>query len=720
MNHWTYQDWAVERALPIPPELIVDGFAGGGGASEGIEAALRRLREAGFLPPEHAAKVDIAINHDDAAIAMHMANHPDTLHMPHDIWKVNALRVTNGLPVGLMWASPDCRHHSKAKGGKPVSKSVRDLAWVVAYWAKQVRPRMIFLENVEEFRDWGPLLRISEGVYKPDPARKGQTFDTWVSKFVRLGYRVEMRQLRACDYGSPTIRKRLFIIMRCDGEPIVWPAPTHGDPKSLAVTSGRLKPWRTIAECLDFDLPCPSILMSKDEGAAYTKATGTRIVRPLARKTMARIAKGVKRYVLDAAEPFLVTCNHDGNHFRGQSVDEPFVTVAKARDAHGLVVPHLQAYYGDSEAGGNDRSAPVDEPIRVIPTEPRHAIVEAEVAPFITFGQHGGSSREVDAPLHTVEASIKNTNQFAAAFLVPRYGERDGQQPRTRAIDAPGPVIVPTGNGGDLAAVFLAQQNGDPREDGSDGARPGRPVDLPGPTSTTRATQAQPVAVFLAQNNTDVIGHDAREPGSTIVGKGSTQSVVAAHMVQLTGGVDSSMPADAPGATARAQGKHSAVVTLPLIAAYYSNDQEPGSRIDEPSRTVPGTARFGLVDMLAAPPPLSEAQLSSARLAAFLREHECWDEREFVTVEIGGVSYIVVDIGMRMLTARELARAQGFPENYILAALYKGKRLTDTAQRHKIGNSVNPELAEAIVAANYRPRGARSQPTRQGQMRAAA
>lgn len=714
----TFHDFAAERALPIPPELIVDGFAGGGGASEGIEAALRRLREAGFLPSDHAAKVDIAINHDDAAIAMHMANHPDTLHMPHDIWRVNARRVTNGLPVGLMWASPDCRHHSKAKGGKPVSKSVRDLAWVVAYWAKQVRPRMIFLENVEEFRDWGPLLRISEGVYKPDPARKGQTFDTWVGKFVRLGYRVEMRQLRACDYGSPTIRKRLFIIMRCDGEPIVWPAPTHGDPKSLAVTSGRLKPWRTIAECIDFDLPCPSILMSKDEGAAYTKATGTRIVRPLAAKTMARIAKGVKRYVLDAAEPFIVTCNHDGDHFRGQSVNEPFVTVAKARDAHGLVVPHLMTmrnaqkpFQGAGEPGHTVTAGGAGM-----------ADVEAALAPFVTFGQHGGSSRDVAEPLHTVEASIKNTNQVAGAFLVPRYGERDGQQPRTRPIDGPGPVVVPTGNGGDLAAVFLAQQNGDPRLDGSDGARPGRPVDLPGPTSTTRATQAQPVAVFLAQNNTDVIGHSADEPGSTIVGKGSTQSLAAvtlshAYTSNTAGGEGSP---GKPLKTVVAGGNHASVIKLPLIAAYYGNEKD-GQPIDEPARTISTRDRFGLVDMPAAPAPLTAVQVARARqVADFLRQHGCWDEREFVTVEIGGVSYIVVDIGMRMLTARELARAQGFPEAYVLAAPYRGGKLSDTAQRHKIGNSVNPDLAEAIVFANYRPRAARSQPTRQAQMRAAA
>jgi DNA (cytosine-5)-methyltransferase 1 len=631
---------------------------------------------------------------------------------------VNALRVTSGIRVGLGWFSPDCRHHSKAKGGRPVSKSVRDLPWVVAYWAKQVRPRLIFLENVEEMRDWGPLLRISEGVYKPDPARKGQTFDTWLSKFVRMGYRVELRQLRARDYGVPTIRKRLYIIMRCDGEPIVWPEPTHGDPKSEAVRAGRLKPWPIIAGCIDWDLPCPSILMDRDEARAYTKATGIRLVRPLADKTMARIAKGVQRYVLDAAEPFLVVCNHGGDDFRGQSIHEPFDTVTRARDAHGLVVPHVMTM---RNAGKPFTGA----------DEPGHSVtaggaglsrVDAEVVPFITHGQHGGRSRDVDGQIHTVEASPKNTDALATAFLVPRYGERSGQEPRTRSIDEAGPVIVPTGNGGDLAAVFLAQHNGDPRSDGHDAARPGRPVDEPGPTSLTRGTQAQPVAVFLAQNNTDVLGHSAGEPSSTIVGKGSTQSVVAAHMVQLTGGEESAMPADAPAATVRTSGKHHGLVTLPLITAYYGNDQAVGSGMDEPMRAATGNDRFGYVEAkafsgsgpgqpLPAPPPLTEAQLVSARkVAAFLRQYGCWDERELVTLVIRGVTYVVVDIGMRMLTARELARAQGFPERYVLAAPYGKGVLSDTEQRHKIGNSVCPGVAAALVAANYRPRASRRQP----------
>ncbi|WP_245391694.1 DNA cytosine methyltransferase [Salinicola aestuarinus] len=258
-------------------ELVVDNFAGGGGASEGIEQALGR-------------PVDLAINHDAAAIATHTANHPGTEHAVADVWDVNPDEATNGQPVGLAWFSPDCRHHSKAKGGRPVSKSVRGLAWVSARWAALVKPRVIKLENVEEFLDWGPLVKNAKGQLVPDPARKGQTFRGFVRALKRHGYAVDWRILRACDYGTPTIRKRLFLIARRDGLPITWPKPTHGDPKSPAVQRGTLQAYRTAAECIDWSLPCPSIFGRK---------------RELVENTMKRIAKGVMRYVIDSESPFI-------------------------------------------------------------------------------------------------------------------------------------------------------------------------------------------------------------------------------------------------------------------------------------------------------------------------------------------------------------------------------------------------------------------------------
>ena len=246
-------------------EIIVDNFAGGGGASLGIEQALGR-------------SPDIAVNHDPEAVAMHAANHPTTQHLCGDVWEYDPVAVCGGRPVGLLWASPDCKHFSKAKGGKPVQKKIRGLAWVVVRWAKTVRPRVIFLENVEEFQTWGPLTEAG----MPDPAKKGLTFQRWMRELRACGYVVEMKQLRACAYGAPTTRKRLFVIARCDGQPIVWPEPTHG--------AGRI-PYRTAAECIDWSIPIPSI---------FERA------RPLAENTMRRIARGIRRFVLEAERPFLV------------------------------------------------------------------------------------------------------------------------------------------------------------------------------------------------------------------------------------------------------------------------------------------------------------------------------------------------------------------------------------------------------------------------------
>ncbi|MDE1901479.1 MAG: DNA cytosine methyltransferase [Alphaproteobacteria bacterium] len=275
--------------------LIVDNFAGGGGASTGIEMGL-------------GCSIDIAINHDDEAVAMHTANHPGAEHLCQSVWRADPRDVTKGRPVSLAWFSPDCKHFSKAKGGKPVEKHIRDLAWVVVHWAKLVRPAVIMLENVEEFKDWGPLTSTEDGKLIPCPLRKGFTFRRWCGELKKLGYKIEYRELRACDYGAPTIRKRLFLIARCDGKPIVWPAPTHGPG---------LIPYRTAADCIDWSIPCPSIFERK---------------RPLAEATLRRIAKGIFRYVIDAPKPFIVqyhSAKREGDH-RTASVDDHDIKTAQA------------------------------------------------------------------------------------------------------------------------------------------------------------------------------------------------------------------------------------------------------------------------------------------------------------------------------------------------------------------------------------------------------
>ena len=334
-------------------ELIVDNFAGGGGASTGIELATGR-------------SVDIAINHDPAAIAMHRANHPSSKHYCENVWDVDPVEACAGRPVGLAWFSPDCKHFSKAKGGKPVEKAIRGLAWVAIRWAKLVRPRVIILENVEEFTTWGPLIGN-----RPDPVRKGQTFRRFVHALKRYGYCVEWNELRACDYGAPTIRKRFFLIARCDGLPIVWPEPTHGDPSTLFVASGILHPWRTAAEIIDWTIPCPSIYDRK---------------KPLCENTMRRIARGLRKFVLEHPQPYIVDdhiapfliqyhTEQSGKEVRGQAVDKPLMT-ADSSNRYGLVTALLIKYYGQGEGQS------LREPLHTITVKDRFGLVIVRGEPY--------------------------------------------------------------------------------------------------------------------------------------------------------------------------------------------------------------------------------------------------------------------------------------------------------------------------------------------------
>lgn len=379
--------------LDIHAELIIDNFAGGGGASSGIEAALGR-------------RVDVAINHDPEAVAMHRANHPETRHYCESVWEVDPRQITQGRPVGLVWLSPDCKHFSKAKGGKPVEKKIRGLAWVALRWAATVRPRVIMLENVEEFVTWGPLVEGPDGKMRPCPKRKGREFGAFTNALRRHGYAVEWRELRACDYGAPTIRKRLFLTARRDGQPIAWPAPTHGDPKSEAVKRGRLKPWRTAAECIDWSLPCPSIFERQ---------------RPLADATCRRIAKGIMRYVVEAEEPFIVPLTHHGNA-RAYSLGDPLRTVTGAhRGEMALVAPVLTEHANAS----SPRSWSADEPLRTICAQTKgghHALVAA----FLAKHYGGVVGSDLRASIGTI-TGVDHHSLVAAHLVHMGHGEgKDG------------------------------------------------------------------------------------------------------------------------------------------------------------------------------------------------------------------------------------------------------------------------------------------------------
>jgi DNA (cytosine-5)-methyltransferase 1 len=424
--------------LSLSNDLIVDSFAGGGGASVAIEQALGH--------PVH-----IAINHDPEAVAMHTANHPYTQHFCEDVFKVVPREVTKGRRVGLLWASPDCKHFSKAKGGKPVSRRVRGLAWVVVRWAVQVKPEVIFLENVEEFTTWGPLLNG-----RPDPERKGQTFKAFVTKLQQLGYVVEWRELRACDYGAPTIRKRLFLVARCDGRPIVWPTPTHNKGGT-----GGLKAYRTAAECIDWNIPCPSIFERN---------------KPLAENTMRRIARGIVKYVIDNPKPFILKVNHGHDFFRGQPIDEPLQTHT-SKNGYGIVAPTLvQTGYGE-RPGQAPRAPGLDKPLgTVVAGGQKHALISA----FLTKFRTGATGSSVDEPVHTITAG--------------------GFQKR------------PGGNGhamGLVAAHIMKMK----------GSNIGHSADEPMHTVTSGGMHFAEVRAFLLKYYGTAVGSDPRDPLHTVTSK---------------------------------------------------------------------------------------------------------------------------------------------------------------------------------------------------------
>jgi len=380
--------------------LLVDLFAGAGGASVGIEAALGR-------------SVDVAVNHDATAVAVHTANHPDTLHLKTDVWEVDPLDATGGRPVELLWASPDCRHFSRAKGGVPRSPRVRSLAWVVVKWAQAVRPRVIALENVQEFTTWGPLGK--DGT--PIKARAGETFSGWVKALRNRGYEVESRVLDASHFGAPTRRRRLFIVARRDGQPIAWPKPTHGPG---------LLPLRTAAECIDWSLPCPSIFDRR---------------RPLAPATLRRVAEGIRRFVLGAAEPFVVNLSHGG---RVEPLGDPLRTITATPD-------------------GGDR-----------------AIVSPLVAPTLAKFRYDSAGQRVDAPMPTITAGGGREDRPAGAghalglvaptLIQTGHGERDGQAPRVPGLDKPLGAVVAGGSKRALVAAYLAHHYGG--EVGREATRP--------------------------------------------------------------------------------------------------------------------------------------------------------------------------------------------------------------------------------------------------------
>jgi len=668
------------------PPLIMDSFAGGGGASTGIEMALGR-------------SPDIAINHNPVALALHEANHPETLHLSENVYKVDPLDYVAGKHVGLAWFSPDCKHFSKAKGGKPVERNIRDLAWIIPGWVERIQQSggavdVVILENVEEFRDWGPLLDTERGLM-PDPAARGQTFQKWCKALRRLGGKIEWRELRACDYGAPTIRKRLFVIVRFDGEKIVWPAPTHGKPDDADVIAGRKKPWRTAAEIMDFSLPCPSLFDTKEE---IWEKFGLRAIRPTADATQSRVAHGVGRFVLRAVQrgkrPFLVNLTHG---VRCEPVDAPFNTITGAhRGEKALLSPSVVRF--NTGATGHDMRDPLATvTANSFKKRPGGAAPLGIVAPTLVqmgYGEREGQaprSLDIGVPLGTVVAGGAKH-----AVVVPTLvgcGGRAGQS-RPRGGDEPAATVTAKADVC-VAAAFVAQHNNDSRRDG--GVNPGRSADEPVSTITANPQQGV-ISAFIARQFGTSIGHDMGEPTHTATAEVNKSVLVAPHLMTMRNAQKPFSAAEEPTHTITAGGAGLTLVA-PFFQKYYGTGD--GARLDEATHTVTVKDRFAYVEAELALPPFTEDMEGRAReVAAFLRAHGEWDDREFVTFDIDGITVVMVDIGMRMLTPRELFLAQGFPPDYIIDVEYKGKPIAKSDQIACCGNSVAPPIAAALVAAN--------------------
>ena len=469
----------------INGELVVDNFAGGGGASTGIEMAT-------------GVSVDIAINHDPEAIRMHKANHPSTRHYCESVWDVNPLEACDGRPVGLAWFSPDCKHFSKAKGGKPKDKTIRGLAWVALRWAALVRPRVIMLENVEEFKTWGPLNRS----HRPIKAKQGDTFRKFVSQLEGLGYKLEYRELTAADYGTPTMRKRFFLIARCDGQPIVWPKPTHGPRDSVQVKAGLVEPYVGAYTQLDFSLPCPSIFDSAEE---IKEKYGIRAVRPLAPKTMERIARGLKKFVIDNEEPFIVQVNHSGSKTddRCKSMKEP-LPVITSKHGFGIVEPILAPYMGTNTTnhpGGN-----CENPIHTITTGNQQCLISPTLLQYHSeTSEKEVRGQSVKDPIMTVDSS--NRYGLVTSFLHKYFD--GGYKGSGDSLENPLPTVTAWDHNSVVTANLIQMNN----------HCDGRDITEPIPTITAGDGHFGEVRAFLIKYYGSGTGQNIEEPLDTVTAR---------------------------------------------------------------------------------------------------------------------------------------------------------------------------------------------------------
>ena len=653
--------------LDMAGEIIVDLFAGGGGMSTAIERATGRF-------------VDVAVNHNSDALSMHQANHPQTQHFIGDVYEVDPRLASSERPVGLLHLSPDCTHHSQASGGQPRDRKTRALSWVGKRWAGQVAPRVITLENVKQILHWGPLiakrdkatgrvLKLDGGVAAqgervplenqyliPDPKKIGRTWKAFIGQLRALGYAVEWKVLCAADYGAPTTRERLFMVARRDDLPIVWPEPTHAKVK----VKGRKK-WRAASECIDWDIPCPSIFDRE---------------KPLAEATLRRIARGLKRYVLDAKKPFIVPIAHYHGQDTVYSTQEPLrtVTASPKGGTFAVAAPVLAKFRGDS-AGSS-----MDEP-----------------TPTITAG--GNSHRPAGSP-HALGV-------IAPVLVQTGYGERAGQAPRSLDLDAPLGTVVAGGTKHAVATAFLAQMNG------GFNTTPGHDVREPSSTITNTGSQQQIVMAHLAHLRTHCDARDMDDPLKTVSAGGQHHAVVSAFLSRQFG-ASVGHGAESPLATVTAGGGGKSALVSAFLSSYYSDESNRCRSMEDSTATITTENRLGLVECTLSP----DDEVGALRVAAFLIRYygeggqlgdlhnpaatiTTKERLALVTVHIQGIPYVITDIGLRMLQPRELYRAQGFPDDYIIEHGHDGRKFSKSNQVRFCGNSVSPPPAEALIRANY-------------------
>jgi DNA (cytosine-5)-methyltransferase 1 len=566
-------------------EIIVDNFAGGGGASTGIEIATGRA-------------VAIAINHDPAAILMHKTNHPYTEHFQASVWDIDPVAVCRGRRVGLAWFSPDCKHFSKAKGAALVDRKIRGLAWITLRWAAKVRPRVIILENVEEFQTWGP-------VRKGKPVKKlaGTTFRKFIRQLEELGYTVEYRELIAADYGAPTSRKRFYMIARCDGKPIVWPKPTH----SKTGADG-LPKWRSAAEIIDWSLPCPSVFATKAE---IMDRYGLKAVRPLAKNTMRRIIRGVDKFTIRSGKPFIVQQKFQN---AAQNIEKPLTTVT-AVGAHELCKPLLAPVTVTNTS--NSVGGTVGAPVHTVTTAGNQMLV----TPFLAECNHSGGGHI--APVTDAHKTItaKHTGGIVAPALI-QYHTEQTEHVRASGLGTPIHTVDASNRYGLTCANLVEYYTG------------GRPLDVQDPMHTVTSHDREAVvAAHVVKFKGDNLGHGADEPMQTVTTSAGEFAVCKVYLAKMHGGDE--------------------LGYWPLIR-----------------------------DLL--------NEFCGYTLA----------EDEVLLLEIGGALYYIADIGLRMLSPRELYNAMGFPPDYIIDRDYEGHEYKKSAQVARCGNAVCPPVASALVRAN--------------------